>query len=232
MAVFITKVARWFVLLAALLAGMGSWTLASSPVVPATGSSGGAGSTRISTAVNTSRPDQVSLPLSVSVPGLFSFQVVQQPQADPAFVSTRAATVTQFSLADSGTIGLLAHNYLAGAAFTKMMTGAEVVLNFASDRKRFFEVSSIHAFQALSPTDPYSDFIDLDHPGVRMTSTDVFNSVYQQGDAVVFQTCIARNGNSSWGRLFITARPFNPRSMLVRLWKLGLPFSAASRAVP
>ena len=226
MSIIKTKVTRFFIILAALLAALSPWTAAAEQGLPITGKISQDAATSFASTYASGRPAKVTVPMRVSAPGLFSFQIVQQPSTNPAYVSTRAATVTQFSLAYGGTIGLLAHNFLAGAEFTKIQPGQEVTLNFPDGRMRFFTVSSIHAYQALSPNDPYSDYIDLQRPGKRLTSTDVFNAVYRQGDAVVFQTCIARSGNSSWGRLFITARPFNPRKWLVKMISLGFPRGA------
>lgn len=220
MALILPKITRWLTILAILVAGAPA--PAARAAIPVTGKGGVAYHTGLAGPEASSRPDRVSIPMAVAVPGLFNYQIIQQPGTNPGFVSTLASTVTQFSLANGGTVGLLAHNYLAGSQFSSLKVGEEVILNFLNERKRYFNVVSVHAYQALSPTDPYSDYIDLDRPDQRMTSTDVFNAVYRQGDAVVFQTCIARNGNSSWGRLFITARPFNPRKVLDRSWILGL----------
>lgn len=62
-------------------------------------------------------------------------------------------------------------------------------------------------YQALDPENPYSDFIDADQPGAQLTSGDLFKQVYTDQDRVVFQTCIDKNGNASWGRLFVIATP-------------------------
>jgi len=51
----------------------------------------------------------------------------------------------------------------------------------------------------------------------------MFDRAYEGGRHVTFQTCIAAEGNSSWGRLFIIAAPkpalaslgFEPGSLAV-----------------
>jgi hypothetical protein len=38
-----------------------------------------------------------------------------------------------------------------------------------------------------------------------LSSEDVFKQVYAKGNQLVFQTCIQRGNEDSWGRLFIIA---------------------------
>jgi hypothetical protein len=71
-------------------------------------------------------------------------------------------------------------------------------------------VKQILHYQALSPSSPYSDFLDLDDPnGTRISVETLFYKVYTQNGTLVLQTCIEANGNSSWGRLFVIAVPEN-----------------------
>ncbi len=54
----------------------------------------------------------------IYIPDLLTAPVVQQPSGDHEFISTEENALTQFGLASQfGSIGLLAHNYLAGATF-------------------------------------------------------------------------------------------------------------------
>lgn len=139
----------------------------------------------------------------VFVKNVIALKVVQQPSA--AYVSNLAGTVTQFGMASQfGSTGLLAHNYLSGASFSKLGSGTEIVLVYGDGSTKKYQVTAVKKYQALSPTDPYSNFVNLDNPDATLTSTDVFNETYGSG-ALVLQTCISKNGNSSWGRLFIIA---------------------------
>lgn len=141
--------------------------------------------------------------VGVFVKDVMAVTVVQQSSA--SYVSTKSGTVTQFGLASQhGSIGLLAHNYLAGANFSKLSAGTEIVLVYGDGSTKKFKVSGVKKYQALNPSDPYSDFINLDSPDSTITSTDVFNQTYGSG-GLVLQTCINKNGNSSWGRLFVMA---------------------------
>ncbi len=149
-----------------------------------------------------------SLPLRVDVPELFALTVEQQPANSAGYVASRPGVVTQFSLAsNSGAVGLLAHNTFAGALFFSMHPSQRVVLSLANGIKRYYRISTIDQYQALQPASPYSDFLDLQAPGSPLSAGQVFQKIYQHPDWLIFQTCIARNGNVSWGRLFITAVP-------------------------
>jgi hypothetical protein len=67
-------------------------------------------------------------------------------------------------------------------------------------------VSEIYQYQALDPTSPYSDLIDLSN-NAQVSMIDVFNTVYGGEAHVTFQTCIAKGRNLAWGRLFVVAYP-------------------------
>lgn len=143
----------------------------------------------------------------VYVPEVMALRVVQQPVDNPAFVSSISDALTQFEpAAEFGAIGLLAHNNLAGAYFDSLKMGETLDLVYGDGTTRLFQVSKIRQVQALSPNSPYSDFIDLEN-GSQLSSSDLFLQAYTQKDTVVFQTCITRGGNRTWGRLFVTASP-------------------------
>jgi hypothetical protein len=156
--------------------------------------------------------------VGVYVPGTLALPIHQQPLDNTNFVSTEPDVVTQFRAAERfQTVGLLAHNYLAGEQFYNMRQEQVVILIFGDGTQRYYQVQDIQKYQALSPTSPQSDFIDLSDPlSRRITAGDVFNRVYTQGDRVVFQTCIQNNGDPSWGRMFVIASPLEtqPTSFL------------------
>ncbi len=143
----------------------------------------------------------------VFVPGKLSLPVLQQPAGNTSYVSTQPGVVTQFGTTNVyGTIGLLAHNYLSGANFFQLSQGDNVYVIYGDGRTEQYAVTRIDRFQALSPSDIYSNFINLNEPGsATLSSTQVFYQEYGNGNQVVFQTCIEANGDSSWGRIFITA---------------------------
>lgn len=154
-------------------------------------------------AVKSSNPSRLT---GIFVKDVLANRVVQQ--SSPDSVSSVAGTVTQFGLASEyGTIGLLAHNYLAGSNFSNLQAGVEITLVFGNGQTKTYKVTAIKTFQALSPTDPYSKFVNLENPEKTLSSTELFKQIYGSSGNLILQTCIAKDGISSWGRLFVIASP-------------------------
>jgi hypothetical protein len=148
--------------------------------------------------------------VGVYVPDLFAVRVLQQPANNPGFVFRDQNTVTQFNRASQfGTIGLLAHNYLSGKQFFQIKMAKVFYLVYGNGVIKPYIVSGIKRFQALQPESILSDFVDLQKQGIILSSNDVFNQMYNNGDQVVFQTCIEKGDNWSWGRLFVIATPYS-----------------------
>jgi hypothetical protein len=144
----------------------------------------------------------------VYVRDLLAFQIVQQPAGSPGYVSQNDDQFTHFSMAsEAGNIGLLAHNYLtAGRSLPELKQDDIVVLVYGDGRTESFVVTDILRYQALDPNSPYSDFTNLDTQAT-LSAQGVFEQAYRGERHVTFQTCIEANGNLSWGRLFVVARP-------------------------
>lgn len=175
-----------------------------SPVHAASGVAASRGASLEEFAASLKKSDSSQL-VGVYVANKLTVSVIQQPGGNAAYVSSRSNTLTQFSLASQyGSIGLLAHNYLSGSSFTKLGVGTEIALVYGDGTIKKYQVNAIKKYQALSPTDPYSNFVNLDAPDATLSSTDVFNQTYGAG-GLVLQTCISKNGNASWGRIFIMA---------------------------
>ena len=156
-------------------------------------------------AVNTANSDSNAVS-RVSAADLFDFSVVQQPSGNAGYVSSKSNTLTQFAMASNyGSTGILAHNNLAGKYFKSLSSGKTITVTYSDGSTKSYTVSSIKQYQALSPSDPYSSFIDLDNTSTQLSSTDLFLSTFGISGALVLQTCISKNGNSSWGRLFVIA---------------------------
>lgn len=139
----------------------------------------------------------------------FALTVVQQPSGNGGYVATSSSSVvTQFGIASNyGSIGLLAHNYLAGKYFSNLSTGTTLTLVFGDGSKKNYTVSEIRQYQALNPSNVYSNFVNVNDSSKQLSSTDLFNETYGKSGALVLQTCIDKDGNSSWGRLFVIAYP-------------------------
>jgi hypothetical protein len=143
----------------------------------------------------------------IYIPGILAARVVQQPTGMDDFVSPWQNVITQFGLASRlGSTGLLAHNYLAGAAFGLLQEGQEIELIDGSGRISTFMVTEILHYQALDSDNTATRLLDLESQ-TSMPSVDLFNKVYSRPGQVVFQTCIKKDGDPSWGRLFVIASP-------------------------
>ena len=148
--------------------------------------------------------------VGVYVGGLFALPVVLQPAERPDYVSTAPDVITQFSMAARyRTVGLLAHNNLAGAQFSKLHPMQLIHLIYGDGSIQTYIITAIHRYQALYPESPVSNFVDLDHPDQQISALSLFNRTYAMNDRLVFQTCIAKNGEDAWGRLFIIAIPYD-----------------------
>jgi hypothetical protein len=143
----------------------------------------------------------------IYVMGAMALPVVQQPGDNAGYVSTSEQAVTQFGMVNQfGNIGLLAHNHLAGQNFFSLVPGQLIYLVYGNGEVSTFIITQILRYQAYEPYNPYSYFRNLDN-GLEYSAEDVFRKVYMGDRHVTLQTCIAENGEASWGRLFVIAIP-------------------------
>lgn len=141
------------------------------------------------------------------VPGILANPILPQPNDNASYVTSQKNVVTQFGLAERyDTIGLLAHNYLAGGNFSLLDEGQVLFLIYGDGRMETFAVSQFMRVQALQPKSPLSNFIDLETDDF-FTASELFQKIYNNPGHVVLQTCIYADGNNAWGRLFIIAEP-------------------------
>ncbi|MDZ4160231.1 MAG: hypothetical protein U1B80_10665 [Anaerolineaceae bacterium] len=153
--------------------------------------------------------------VGVYVEQVMALPVIQQPGGDATFVSTQSDVVTEFRFARKRqSIGLLAHNYLAGDHFAQITPGETITLVYGDGSLASYRVFELQRYQALNPIDPYSNFVDLANPSTTLTSTEVFYRTYGVGNLLVLQTCIQQGSQDSWGRLFILAEPVNEEQSL------------------
>ncbi len=143
----------------------------------------------------------------VYVPDVMAFRVVQQPNGQSGYVSAIQGIVTQFGLASNyGTVGLLAHNFAAGAEFSKVTLGTKISVVKGDGTIKEFVVTKTASFQALQPNSTSSNFLDLE-TNEKLTASSLFKKMYAGKGHLTLQTCIAQGNESSWGRLFIIAEP-------------------------
>jgi hypothetical protein len=144
----------------------------------------------------------------VDLAGAFFYNVIQQPKGKAGFVSAETDKLTQFSLASKfGSQGFLAHNYLAGSTFTYLVVGSQITVTYDDGHRMTYEVKEIRHLQAIKPNSPTTSFLDLDQNNEKLTAKQVFMQTYGVKDRLVLQTCIAKDKELSWGRLFIIATP-------------------------
>jgi hypothetical protein len=151
---------------------------------------------------------QSNILTGVYVPGVMAYPIVQQAGNDAGYVSTQPATITQFRMAGQyNSVGLLAHDFLAGSSFSNMSVGNDIALVFGDGTMKYYRIYEVQRYQALSPMSPYSNFVDL-KTQATLSAQQLFYRTYGLGQStLVFQTCISTSTVSSWGRLFVLARP-------------------------
>ncbi|MGD0750791.1 MAG: hypothetical protein ABSA23_05215 [Anaerolineales bacterium] len=134
-------------------------------------------------------------------------RVMQQPRNDPGSVLHIDGVAPQFESADRNhVIGLLAHNDLAGAFFSSLKIGQEVRIVYGDGRVGYYKINRIARFKAPQPDNKNENYVELSS-NIIYSAQDLF-TIFYNGDAhVTFQTCILQDGNSGWGRLFVTAIP-------------------------
>jgi len=145
----------------------------------------------------------------IYAPNVLAFPIIPQPENNPAYVSSRKDTLTQFGLASQyDTTGLLAHNYLAGKSFFLLEEGQLIFLIYGDGKTETYVVTQSMRFQALTPESVTSNFVDLDN-GEHYSASKLFSTMYNRPGDVILQTCIYAQENNSWGRLFIIAEPYS-----------------------
>ena len=146
--------------------------------------------------------------VGIYVPDVLALPVGQQPQGNAGYVTRQPNQVTQFNMASQyGTVGILAHNDLAGSIFPQIHLNQYAIVVYGDGRLDYYLISEVQKYQALTPTSTFSDFVNLDGSNERLSAGQLFNRVYGPGSRLVFQTCIDAYGDASWGRMFIIAKP-------------------------
>jgi hypothetical protein len=152
--------------------------------------------------------EATSLLRHVFIDNTLALPVVQQPAGKPNYVSRKPGELTQFASATSyGNIGILAHNFLSGKDFFRLRIGQEVNIEYEDGQTETFVVTEVLRYQALDPKSPFSSFQNLSNKDEILSAQQMFERAYAGERHITFQTCIARYGDASWGRLFVVAKP-------------------------
>ena len=146
----------------------------------------------------------------VFVPGILEASVVQQPIGDTGYVANEDGMVTQFQLAERyGVIGLLGHVDRMGEYFHLLDTGDLVILVMGDGLLKLYRVVDKNEYQKLTPGSNWSNYRHTT-TNEHFTTYQVFHNYYQtekETFPVTLQTCIDKNGNKTWGLIFISAEP-------------------------
>jgi hypothetical protein len=156
--------------------------------------------------VKNGNPEQIT---GLWLPNLTGLVVEEQPIGQPGFVSDQPGKVTHFQLAeDYGSIGLLAHAYLAGAFFNTLDLNQVITIVYGDGSMDKYRVTEIQQYQALDPDNALTDFSSLGSEGKKISQEDLFFEVYSHPGRLILQTCIIFNNDNLWGRKFIIAEKF------------------------
>lgn len=140
------------------------------------------------------------------LPNLTGLVVVEQPTGQTGFVSDQPDRVTHFQLAaDYGSMGLLAHSYLAGAFFNKLDLNQIITIIYGDGSTVKYRVTEIRQYQALDPDNVLTDFSAIDDGGKKISQEDLFYEIYNHPGRLILQTCIIFNNDNLWGRKFVIA---------------------------
>jgi len=171
------------------------------------------------------------IPTGIFVPGVMALPIVQQPTNNAGYVSSTPETLTQFRMASQyRSTGILAHDYLAGTHFTQLKVGQEVAVVYGDGSMRFFRIYEIQKYQALTPSSPYSNFVDLSTNN-KLSAETLFYRTYGLGNnTLILQTCISTEKISSWGRLFVLARPADNLTLSIAQFIPNIEKALASAA--
>ncbi len=160
--------------------------------------------------------------VGVYVDGLFALPVVQQTCS--MCISRTDDTITQFAWAAKyGVKGLIAHDYLSGQRFYGLQPGQRIELIYGDGRIEYYWITWMRRYRNTMPGSTETGFVSLT-TGRSYSVEAMFRRVYMGSGKVTFQTCIAADGNLSWGTFFASAER-NPVPLRRSLREAMLPFS-------
>jgi hypothetical protein len=180
----------------------------------------------------TAKNGQRNAVVGIYVPGVMALPVGQQPKGNAGYVTREPNQVTQFGLAGQyGTVGLLAHNDLAGAKFPQIHVDKYAIIIYGDGHEDYYQIGDIQKYQALTPTSTFSDFVNMNGSDEHLSAGQLFTRIYGVGNRLVLQTCIDADGNASWGRMFIIGKPvIDPAFAVVQQTSFMLEFASFGMA--
>jgi hypothetical protein len=143
----------------------------------------------------------------IYVPELFSLRVLQQPFDKQDYVSSIEGTVTQFGMAfNNNIIGMLAHNFASGRLFQKLKVNDIINIVYGDGIIKKYKIYKTKQYKAETPNNKKSNFIDLETNKI-LSASGLFIKMYAGKHHLTLQTCIRKDDEMSWGRLFVVAYP-------------------------
>jgi len=147
---------------------------------------------------------EVYRPLPVLLEGPFGSLEVRYQGGEYGYVADMRGAVTLFQAAwEDGSLGFLAHNYLAGAAFYELRAGNLLRVTAADGSARWYLVRETMVYTAIDPGEWWTDVIDED--GMRWSQEEVYAGLYERQGWVVLQTCWGVGRYAGWW--FAVAEP-------------------------
>lgn len=141
--------------------------------------------------------------LPVAIEGGFGSMFVVYQGGDYGFVSETEGIVTLFEAAwRDGSMGFLAHNYLAGYEFYGVEVGDLLRVRLADGSVERFAVREVAVFLAVEPGAEWTDVVD--ESGRRLTQEQVYELMYEREGWTILQTCVGGVYEGWW---FAAAEP-------------------------
>jgi hypothetical protein len=157
------------------------------------------------------KPTQES---DIIFPNVPPMKIVQQPYKNYNWISDFTNVFTQLAQPRSiyGTKVFSIHTYGNDNVLYDLKVGdiifyrTKITTNECSNEiyLNFYQVKEIYHYQAVQPLNPRTPLIDLE-TNETFSSTRIFDKLFGNNKRILFQTCIFKDGNTSWGRLFIVA---------------------------
>ena len=155
---------------------------------------------------------QTSNTSEITLPNDLPMVIVQQPKGDPLWISNNIDAFTQIEQPrkEFGTSVFAIHTYGSKNDLYDLKINDFIVYKTISIDNNcnvhanlvFYRVKDILRYQALSPRNPATPLIDL-VTGKQYSVESIIDKVYGNNEYVILQTCIYKNGNTAWGRLFV-----------------------------
>lgn len=136
-------------------------------------------------------------PVRVYAPGAFNFEIIGQESDYEVTLQDGAVSLFEGPFMEYGVVGLLGHDYLAGAEFYELERGDWLVVWLEGGGLEAYQITEMRRFQAVGLDYPFQALADLE-TGSVLSEEEVFEVMYRRPGGLVLQTCI----DGGWGLAF------------------------------